>query len=131
MKIALLIVFAIGVVAYVFFGLRNRLNKSLPNKEEEGKKSCIDSDTCGVSCFCDDNSLRRQMNQEITYFEDEELDKYRSTPADGYTPQQVDEFYEVLTTLQPNEIPDWLHSLKLRGINLPDALKEEVRIMMN
>lgn len=129
MKMALMIVFVLGVLLYVVFGFRKRLNGDTAPGEVKTKK-CEGGETCGVSCFCDDKTLARQMNDEIIYFEDEELDKYKGVASDAYTDSQVDEFSEVLTTLRKQEIIDWLHSLDLRKINLPEQLKDEVSIMM-
>lgn len=125
MEVALLIVFAVGVVAYVAFGLRHRLAKSQPET-----KDCKESDSCGVSCFCGDEAMLRQMSDEIVYFEDEELDAFRGIEADGYDEAQVEAFYEVLSTLRKAEIALWLHSLELRGVALPSQLREEATIMM-
>lgn len=129
MKIALMIVFVLGVLLYVVFGFRRRLNRdALPT--ETKSKDCEGGETCGVSCFCDDKALARQMDDKIVYFEDEELDNYKGIAPDAYTDSQVEEFSEVLTTLRPQEIADWLHSLELRKINLPEQLKDEVAIML-
>lgn len=132
MKLALLILFALGVVAYVILGLRRRLeqNSNASPKEDAEDKNCAGGDTCGVSCFCDDRALKRQISEEIIYFEDEELDHLRGIAPDAYTDEQIDAFSDVLTTLRPDEVPDWLHSLQLRGIHLPEALKEEAAMMM-
>ena len=46
--------------------------------------------------------------------------------ADSYTDEEVEEFSEVLYTMQPEEVAGWNRSLILRGINLPDPLKDEV-----
>lgn len=128
MKIALLITFALGVVLYVVFGLRSKLNSPAPTDKKGG--DCEGGDSCGVSCFCDDAALRRRLSEEIVYFDDEELDAYKGIAPQDYTPAQTEEFSEVLTTLRPDEIADWLHSLQLRGISLPDALRDEATIMM-
>lgn len=139
MKIALLVVFALGVVAYVVFGLLRKERDGVvneddkradPQKKENVRPACNQGGVCGVSCFCDDEGLRRQMSEEIVYFEDEELDAFRGVDADAYTQEQTEVFAEVLTTLQPQEVADWLHSLQLRGIALPLSLKEEAIMMM-
>ena len=80
---------------------------------------------CGITCFCDAMTTKRpnnqttQMAEEPVYFEDEELDAYRGLAADASTPEAVEEFREVMTTMRPDEVPQWLHSLQLRGIELP------------
>lgn len=127
MKTALLIVFAAGVVAYVVLGLRKRLHG---NAGVTGGKDCGGSDGCGVSCLCGDKAMELQMSDKIVYYEDEELDAYKGIAADVYTGSQTEEFSEVLMTLKPDEISGWLHSLRLRGINLPEQLKDEAVMMM-
>lgn len=132
MRIILLILFAVGVIAYVIFGLRRRLEQrpSATTDTPPADKECEGGDSCGVSCFCDDKALRRQISEEIIYFEDEELDQLRGIKPEDYSDKQIEAFSDVLTTLRPNEVPEWLHSLQLRGINLPEALKEEATMMM-
>ncbi len=169
MKIALLIVFALGVVAYVIFGLfrkerngvvtshdakatvggaQTSINEGQTKSENsevgsiaykssassDGKRAeeadCQQNGVCGINCFCDDEGLQRQMSEEIVYFEDEELDAFRGVAADAYNQEQTDMFAEVLTTLRPQEVADWLHSLQLRGIALPNSLKDEAIMMM-
>lgn len=134
MKIALLIVFALGVVAYVIFGLlRKERTGVIRNEDANGKSNepdCESGAACGVSCFCSEQNLRRQMSEDIVYYEDEELDAFKGIDADSYTPEQINVFSEVLTTLKQSEVPDWLHSLNLRGINLPEPLKEEALMLM-
>lgn len=130
MQTTLLTVFAIGVVAFLVFTLIKRNTQDSDVDNEPDKSECEPGDQCGVSCFCDDKALQRQLSEEIVYYEDEELDNLRGIAPDQYTPEQIELFSDVLTTLNPNEVPDWLHSLHLRGINLPTALKDEATIMM-
>lgn len=128
MNPALLIVFATGVLVYVVFGLGKKLRNTSTSKPDT--KDCSRDDVCGVSCFCDEKSLELQMSEDIVYFDDEELDAYKGISAEAYNEKQIEEFSEVLTTLKPDEIPEWLHSLQLRGISLPVSLKDEALLMM-
>ena len=81
---------------------------------------------CGVSCFCDKIALKAAAaREEPVYFEDEELDAYRGVAASAYSEEQADEFREVMTTMLPQEVDEWLHSLSLRGIHLPAQLAAE------
>ena len=137
MKTTLLTVFAIGVVAFFVFTFIKRRSASDETPDEAGDdkqpataSECEPGDQCGVSCFCDDKALERQMSEEIVYYEDEDLDRYAGTAANEYTPEQIEEFSDVLTTLNPNEVADWLHSLQLRNIELPEDLKDEATMML-
>ena len=131
MKTALLIVFAVGVVAYTVFKLRERLDHHNGQQAKDDNNCNGTQEQCGVTCFCDDTALKRRLSEEIIYFDDEELDRYKGIAANAYDESQTNDFYEVLTTLRPEETADWLHSLELRGINLPESLKEEAAIMMD
>ena len=42
----------------------------------------------------------------------------------------VNEFRDVLYTLQDVEVAGWLRSLQLRAISLPDALKDEAFLIV-
>ena len=68
--------------------------------------------------------------KEIEYFDDEELDAYKGRTADSYTDDEAEEFREVLYTMRPEEVKDWNRSLILRGVNLPNQLKDEVILMI-
>ena len=62
----------------------------------------------------------------IEYFDDEELDIFKNRPADSYSDDEIEQFAYVLHTMQPDEVAAWTRSLTLRGITLPDALRDEV-----
>lgn len=86
---------------------------------------------------CDGNDERCEMEcmmeaatQAIEYYEDEELDDFRGRASDSYTEQEVERFAEVLYTLRSEEVKGWSRSLMLRGINIPDSLKDELLLMM-
>ena len=65
-------------------------------------------------------------NAEIVYFDDEELDAFKGRAADAYTPEEEEQFRDVLYTLRPEELAAWGRSIQLRGINLPTAVKDEL-----
>ncbi|EFA44800.1 hypothetical protein HMPREF0645_0865 [Hallella bergensis DSM 17361] len=61
----------------------------------------------------------------IEYFDDEELDAYKGRPSDAYTDDETEQFAEILETLRSEEVKAWSRSLVLRGINMPDGIKDE------
>ena len=97
-----------------------------PDMELKYYKTAI----CGISCFCDKVAPPPHPSEEPVYFEDEELDAYKGMAADSYTAAQVAEFEEVLTTMRPSEVSEWLHSLHLRGISLPAPLADRAAGLM-
>jgi hypothetical protein len=68
--------------------------------------------------------------KDIEYFDDEELDAFRGRPSEDYSDDEAEAFREVLYTMRPEEVKDWNRSLILRGINMPNQLKDEVIMML-
>ena len=94
-------------------------------KEPETPRE-VPSDCCGAHEICEYDE-RIINSQEIIYYNDEELDRYKGIRESGYTDDQIDEFREVLYTLQVREINSWLKSIELREIQLPSILHQEAR----
>ncbi len=112
----------LGIVsaALGLLGSRGKENEPLL---QEGP-SC---NTCnGNDSRCEQECMMEAATKAPEYFDDEELDRYRGKPSDSYSPDEVEEFADVLYTMRPEEVAAWNRSLLLRGINLPDALKDEV-----
>ena len=83
--------------------------------------------TCdGTNTKCEQECMMEAATKEIEYYDDEDLDRFAGRDADAYTDEEVEEFSEVLYTMQPEEVAGWNRSLILRGINLPNQLKDEV-----
>ena len=88
--------------------------------------------TCsGYDPTCEQECMMKAATEPLEYFEDEELDRFRQRPSDSYTDAEVDEFRDVLYTLRPEEVKAWNRSLVLRGIQVPDALKDELFMLVN
>lgn len=83
--------------------------------------------TCSSSCCSSGCGASTPKKKQAVYYDDEELDRFVHRSATDYTPEEVEEFREVLTTLYPYEVGDWLKSLEKREIALPIALAEEAR----
>lgn len=89
-----------------------------------------EQEACPSDCFCNNKTLQRVVKTDIEYFDDEDLDQYAGRQATAYSDTEVARFNEVLTTLQPKETGDWLRSLELRGIALPEELKDIAIMLM-
>ena len=126
--------FALGAVAIVLGYIRNR---SLKKKLERGEitelpsiKQIEDMECCGQHEVCEKDSLLAAVSKQIEYYNDEELDRYKGTASSDYTDEAVEEFREVLYTMKEYEVAGWVRSLQLRAIELPDALKDEVFLIV-
>ena len=104
--------------------LSNRFGKKKPDKQEENPSVEVSLDCCGAHEVCDYEEMLNHPG-EIVYFEDEELDRFNGIPADQYRDEQIDEFRDVLYTLQSGEIRKWLLSIERRKLQLPLVLKQE------
>jgi hypothetical protein len=104
--------------------LSNRFGKKKQSQVEETPPVEIPMDCCGAHEVCDYEEMLKNP-EEIVYFEDEELDRFHGIAADRYQDEQIDEFRDVLYTLQSEEIRKWLLSIERRKIQLPLVLKQE------
>lgn len=115
----------LGLAILVFVVRRNNQGTEVHPSEEKtnAETSCASCTSHTDSCMHD--CLMTKAVQAPEYFDDEELDAYKDRPSDSYTDEETAQFAEVLYTMQQEEVKDWLTSLSLRGINLPDQLKDE------
>ncbi len=112
----------LGVIS-AFFGIFTHKK----GEEEDPLKEGISCNTCnGENTKCEQDCMMEAATKDIEYYDDEELDRFAGREADSYTDEEVEEFSEVLYTMQPEEVAGWNRSLILRGINLPNQLKDEV-----
>lgn len=129
----LLSLLLLGVAAAIAGVIRNRkLQRQLERGEIDAipEPQEIEEECCGQHETCERDSLLAAVSKEIEYYNDEELDRYQGVAADAYDEAAIEEFSEVLYTLQEVEVAGWLRSLQLRGINLPDAIKDEAFLIV-
>ena len=50
--------------------------------------------------------------------------------ATVYTEKEIEQFREILYTMNQKEVADWNRSLTIRGINIPNDLKDEMIMMI-
>ena len=87
--------------------------------------------TCnGNSSKCEQECMMEAATQPLEYFDDEELDTFRGRPSGSYDDNETQLFADVLYTMRQDEVAAWCRSLNLRGINLPDSLKDEVVMLI-
>ena len=101
-------------------------------EEEEPLQEGVSCNTCnGENSKCEQDCMMEAAIKEIEYYDDEDLDRFAGREADSYTDEEVEEFSEVLYTMQPEEVAGWNRSLILGGINLPNKQKDEVIIFLS
>ena len=85
---------------------------------------------CGAHEVCENESLLA-TNAKIVYFDDEELDAFKDREPESYTDEEIAQFDEVFMTLRENELVDWLKSLQLRHVPLPECIKEQALMIIS
>ena len=125
MFILVILLVALGVVAAVI----GFLTKNHGGDRVVEKATCS---TCnGENQKCEQECMMEAATKPVEYFDDEELDTFRGRPSDQYTDSEVEQFADVLYTLRPDDVAGWSRSLVLRGINLPDPLKDELIMLID
>lgn len=131
----ILIVILIGVA---LFGLVTGYfyNRNIQKKIDRGELEeappvvTVDSECCGQHQICEKESLLAAVSKQIEYYDDEELDRFKGRPSDGYSEEEIEEFRDILYSMQEVDVAGWSRSLQLRGIELPDELKDELFLIV-
>lgn len=111
----------LGVVAALLGWRSNRRHGEEPVVVNDSCATCNgDNDKCEQECMMEAATL------PVEYFDDEELDAFRGRRSDEYTDEEIQQFAYILDTMQPTDVRPWTRSLTLRGIEVPDELKDEL-----
>lgn len=129
--IILLVTVAVGLVLYVY-DLKYR--RSHPEKTAEDTDEIFAAEDhgeicCGKHLVCE-KPLTPRLGEKIEYYDDEELDRFAGKEAEDFTPEEIEEVREVMMTLLPDDVPGWVRSISLRGINLPVQLRDELFLLL-
>ena len=131
-----LILLTILVVGGAIVWLIDKLfyHKNVPENVDETEEKAADNTTpqgcadeaCGIRSICpSEQLLAGECKQEITYYDDEELDAFMGRNENDYTDQEMEQWRDVLYTLQPADLLGWGQSIKHRGLTMPSAIREE------
>jgi len=124
----------LGVVALVAELIREQRLKGQLKRGEISElptlKQVQDMECCGQHAVCEKEKLLEALSKEVEYYDDEELDRFQGRASDDYTSEETEEFRNVLYTMREGEVSGWTRSLQLRGVELPNALKDEVLMML-
>ena len=126
------------ILIVAIFGLTagNFYNRNIQKKIERGELEeapevvDVDSECCGQHQICEKESLLAAVSKQIEYYDDEELDRFRGRPSDQYEEEEIEEFRDILYSMKDDEVAGWSRSLQLRGVELPDELKDELFLIV-
>ena len=119
-----------GLIAGYFY------NRNIQKKIDRGELKeappvvTMDSECCGQHQSCEKETLLAAVSKQIEYYDDEELDRFKGRPSDGYSEEEIEEFRDILYSMQEVDVAGWSRSLQLRGIELPDELKDELFLIV-
>lgn len=124
-----LIILAAMVVVGLPLWLHNRWHRRHadgPREERDAVAPTGCAADCALQSVCPSQQLLTARCQaKIDYYDDEELDRFSGRTASQYSPDEVDQWREVLMTLQPREVLPWGQSIRARGLVMPTALRDE------
>lgn len=139
----------VGLLLYLFELRYRRRNKTVvavekvPGSAAENEESGEGDDTgepeesdgsdeecCGLHLVCEKDSLS-PMSDEVVYYDDEELDRFIGRSPESYTPEETEEFRDVLMTLRPEDVAGWARSVTIRRLELPAEVRDELLMLVN
>ena len=119
---------AMGIGKLYYWRINRKIEKG--ELQEVPPVMEVDEECCGQHETCEKDRLLAAVSRGIEYYDDEELDRFRGRTSDDYTDDEVEEFREVMFTCQDDEVAGWCRSLQLRGIELPNELKDELFLII-
>lgn len=119
--ISILAIVALGII--VMIGTRIFDSKGTDEPIVVPASDCSSCD--GTNVKCEQVCQMEAATKPAEYYDDEELDAFRGRRSDEYNDEEATMFAEVLETLRPDEVRPWSRSLLVRGINMPDQIKDE------
>lgn len=128
--LALVGVALFGLVAGYFYNWNIQKKIDRGELKEAPPVVDVDSECCGQHQICEKESLLAAVSKKIEYYDDEELDRFKGRQANEYSDEEIDEFREIMFTMKEEEVAGWSRSLQLRGIELPDELKDELFLIV-
>ncbi|MCM1108598.1 MAG: hypothetical protein NC388_06025 [Clostridium sp.] len=111
-------------------------NRQMQRKVERGELEempgvvTVDNECCGQHEVCEKDSLLAAVSKDVEYYDDEELDRFRGRSGADYDATEADEFRDIFYSMRDDEVAGWVRSLQLRGVALPDELKDEIFLIV-
>ena len=105
-------------------------------EEREGTPEAVElCEVTGSTCFGGEYChVHRHLKAERNlprYFEDEELDRFRGRKPEDFTEEEALEWKEVLSTLRPKEVVEWVGSIHRRGLHIPAQLRPQLKSLLS
>lgn len=114
------------MILYIHDRLTNRHDEQKSEVEQTTEKEDCNDECCRTHDVCPSEMMLKHINDPVTYYEDEELDSFKGRAATEYTPDELEQWRDVLYTLHHDDMLGWERSIKKRGITMPEVIKEEL-----
>lgn len=131
MIVALIILGALVGVGALLYAHHRLTSAQEPADAPAAAEEPEEEECCGMHVTCEKDSLLASVSPGIVYYEDEELDAYKGRSPEQYSDDEIEQFRDVLLTMQPSDIAGWARSLQLRGIALPPPVREELMMIVS
>ena len=129
LPLILFIVLIVVVVTLIEINERRKKSGLSAFRSQKSDSSARPEGCCGEHLVCEKESLL-QTNAEVVYYDDEELDVLAGVKPDEWTEAQHEAVRQVFRTLEEKDVPGWCRSLQLRGIELPEDVREEALLIV-
>ncbi len=120
-----ILIVALIVLGTIAAGVSLLLDKNAPVTYSADCTGCT-----GVNAKCEQECKMETAIREIEYFDDEELDEFKGRAAEAYTEEETEQFRQVMETMNTDELKAWNRSLTLRGVDMPDGIKDEFILLV-
>ena len=120
----------IGVILYIHDRMTRKPNQQEDEMPQPEQEECND-ECCGTHDVCPSEMMLKHLNDPVTYYDDEELDVFKGRDAASYNDDELEQWRDVLYTLKHDELLGWERSIKKRGIQIPDVIKDELLSLYN
>ena len=131
----LMTVVIVLLLCLVVLGVAAAFANRLFSRNSEEPDTIVTKTTCdtcnGQDTRCEQECMLEAATKDIEYYDDEELDRFRGRPSDCFTDEEAELLREILYSMPPGEAKGWNRSLILRGINVPDQIKDELLLMID
>ena len=121
------------VVIVLMSGAMRHFSTSKEKSEEDTTvpvtNTIPNGECCGQHAVCARERLS-VVGKAPEYYDDEELDRFRNHTSDSYADEEIEEFRNILYTMHESDVSGWVRSLEMRSIALPDALRDEVILII-
>ena len=122
-------IIVISILAIVVLGIIVMIGTRIFDSKGTDEPVVVPASDCsscdGTNVKCEQVCQMEAATKPAEYYDDEELDAFRGRRSDEYNDEEATMFAEVLETLRPDEVRPWSRSLIVRGINMPDQIKDE------